>query len=1026
MDENNFVTIPTLFTRPAIPVNNDDIPTQEDIDGWPHLEGIKVTTIEAEIGLLIACDVPEALDPHDVCHSHDGGPYASKTLLGWTINGPLGHLKKSSNFGTKTDKVLTQMIETYYNHDFDDSALDSHEASLDERRFLTDVNKSCKLIDGHYTISLPFKDKPPNFPNNKEQVILRSNWLKRKLLKNDKLLLDYKTFMNDLLSKDYAEEVTPERLERDDGKIRYLPHHGVYHPHKPGKVRVVFDCSAKYQGMSLNDKLLKGPDLINPLVGVLTRFRQYPIATMADIESMFHQVRVTETDRDVFRFLWWPDGNLNLELKTYRMNVHLFGAVSSPSIANYALRRSAEDNQGRFDNNAVQTVLQNFYVDDCMKSHPTVEEAIANAKEVRELLSKGGFRLTKWISNNLNVLESIPQEERAKCVKELDLTREVILPVERALGVRWCVDSDHFGFSVTLTERPPTRRGILSIVSSIYDPLGLIAPVILPAKLILQDLTRRKLGWDDEIPPESLSKWEKWKEDLSKLTKFTIERNLMPPNFDVVIHSELHQFSDASQCTFGSVCYLRLTNDAGDHHCSFLMGKARLAPLKQITIPRLELSAATISVKLNVTMKKELDLPIDESVYWSDSTSVLCYIENENRRYHTFVANRCTYIRERSEPSQWRYVETKLNPADNASRGLSTDDLISSRWIKGPEFLWGDKRNWPERPQAKIDVLENDPEVKKETRSAATLTTRQDPVEEAFLRFWSWYNLKRKIALWLRYLSKLKNAITKKKQGHRLEFSPEVELITVNEMEKAENTILLKIQSKAYPEEIRDLTRAQKSTSDKAEKELPPHVKKTSTVAKLDPVLLNNLLRVGGRLSKAKIPEHSYHQIILPKNHHVTKLLIEHHHELAGHSGRQHVLSLLREKYWIVRANSAVRRVLNDCVSCRRRQAKHGQQKMADLPVDRTLSSRPPFTAVGLDYFGPFFVCRGRSLVKRYGVIFTCLCIRAVHIEIAYSLETDSFIMALRRFIARRGQVQEIRSDNGTNLTGGEKNCAKL
>lgn len=240
-------------------------------------------------------------------------------------------------------------------------------------------------------------------------------------------------------------------------------------------------------------------------------------------------------------------------------------------------------------------------------------------------------------------------------------------------------------------------------------------------------------------------------------------------------------------------------------------------------------------------------------------------------------------------------------------------------------------------------------------------------------------------------------------------------------MEKAENVILSKVQKQAYPEEMRDLMNVDKNIPVTTEKQSKPHVKRSSTITKLDPILLGNLIRVGGRLSMANIPEDSKHQIILPKNHHVTTLLIRHYHNLAGHSGRQHVLSLLRERYWIIKANSAVRRVLNDCISCRKRQASPGQQKMADLPVDRTLQSKPPFTAVGLDYFGPIQVRRGRALVKRYGVIFTCLSIRAVHIEVAHSLDTDSFIMALRRFISRRGQVKEIRSDNGTNLTGGEK-----
>jgi hypothetical protein len=199
------------------------------------------------------------------------------------------------------------------------------------------------------------------------------------------------------------------------------------------------------------------------------------------------------------------------------------------------------------------------------------------------------------------------------------------------------------------------------------------------------------------------------------------------------------------------------------------------------------------------------------------------------------------------------------------------------------------------------------------------------------------------------------------------------------------------------------------------------HVKKSSPLRKLDPIWKDGLLLVGGRLRHAPIPENAKHPILLPKEIHITNLIIQHYHYVSGHLGREYILSLLRRKYWILQANSAVRKLLSRCVSCRRWKSSALGQKMADLPKDRLTPDHPPFTFAGIDYFGPFLVRRGRSLVKRYGVVFTCLVVRAVHIEIAHSLDTDSFILALRRFIARRGQVKEIRTDNGTNFTSGEK-----
>ena len=218
------------------------------------------------------------------------------------------------------------------------------------------------------------------------------------------------------------------------------------------KIRVVFDCSAHSQGTSLNDELFQGPDLTNNLVGVLIRFRQEPVAVMGDVQSMFHQVRVPEVDRDLLRFLWWPRGDFSKKLEEYRMTVHLFGAVSSPSCANFAMRRNAEDHRHEFSPDVVSTVLKNFYVDDCLKSLPSAAVAIKHVEELRRLMLRGGFNLTKWISNDREVLESIPVEARAKGVKDLDLDNDV-LPAERALGVSWFVETDTFGFKVNFQSK---------------------------------------------------------------------------------------------------------------------------------------------------------------------------------------------------------------------------------------------------------------------------------------------------------------------------------------------------------------------------------------------------------------------------------------------------------------------------------------------------------------------------------------------------------------------------------------------
>ncbi|XP_029619853.1 uncharacterized protein LOC115200878 [Salmo trutta] len=324
---------------------------------------------------------------------------------------------------------------------------------------------------------------------------------------------------------------------------------------------------------------------------------------MADIEGMFHQVRVHEDDLDFLRFLWWPDGDTNKRLEEYRMTVHLFGAISSPSCANFALRKTAEDNCERYDEEVIQTVKSNFYVDDCLKSVATEEQAIALTKNLMDVCSQGGFKLTKWVGNSRAVLASIPDEHKAKQIKELDLDREK-LPVERALGIRWNIERDAFTFRVIVKNRPLTRRGILSTVSSVYDPLGFLAPFVLKAKQILQVLCKLKCGWDEVIPEEHSISWKRWLSELDQLSRFQIDRCMMPENFGQVKTAQLHHFGDASEQCYGTASYLRFTNGMGKVHIAFILGKSRVTPLKQMTIPRLELAAATLAVRVDRMLRR--------------------------------------------------------------------------------------------------------------------------------------------------------------------------------------------------------------------------------------------------------------------------------------------------------------------------------------------------------------------------------------------------------------------------------------
>ena len=392
---------------------------------------------------------------------------------------------------------------------------------------------------------------------------------------------------------------------------------------KPNKVRIVFDAAAKYKQSCLNEQLFKGPDLLNNLVGIIMRFRQGIIGVIGDIEQMFHQVKVMEKDRDSIRFVWRD--NPNKPIKDYIMTVHLFGKVDSSCCCNWALRQTAENYQGSYDQEIAETITRYFYMDDYLNSFPSKEKAIEITLRVIEKLKTGGFNLIKFLSNDRNVLKSLPNNSHSPKLLDLDLDN---MPIERALGVLWDPNYDVLKVKCVNKDVPFTKRGILSFTSSIFDPLGILAPAILFPKLLIQELWRKKIDWDDVIPNELLIRWTKWRSNLSKLSSIYIPRWY----YTMQIHNqtvELHIFADASEIAYGAVAYIKAINK-GEINCSFVQAKSRLAPIKKrsLTIPKLELQATLIASRMKKVIEHELDINFTKIYLWSDSTTALKYIKH--------------------------------------------------------------------------------------------------------------------------------------------------------------------------------------------------------------------------------------------------------------------------------------------------------------------------------------------------------------------------------------------------------------
>ena len=436
-------------------------------------------------------------------------------------------------------------------------------------------------------------------------------------------------------------------------------------------------------------------------------------------------------------------------------------------------------------------------------------------------------------------------------------------------------------------------------------------------------------------------------------------------------------------------------------HCSFRLGKSRLAPIKSVSIPKLELTAAVLAVRLSCLLKAELDLPV-VLIFWTDSTAVLHCTKNKTKPFPVFVANRLAIIKQNTELDCWRHVPSNLNPADLASRGVRANSNEMKKWLEGPEFLTKPRTEWPTNTLLNLTPPEEFISTKEQTVCSALesrFTGELNSIDRFINRCSNLYKLKRLTAWILKYKFFLQN---------RSSFDCKLKIlkqITVEDLQNAEIELVKYTQRQHFPYLFT----------------------KTSShrwhlfMRKINPIFLDGVARVGGRLAQLDIDVDMNHPIIMPQCSHLTELVIKQHHDKFGHAGTSHTWASLRQRFWIVKGAAAVRHSIGQCIKCKRLNASVGKQLMADPLRCRVQTDKPPFYKVVVDYFGPFLVKQGRSRIKRYGCIFSCLTTRAVHVEVASDLSTDSFINALRRFIARRGQPDEIFSDIGINFVGAER-----
>ena len=458
------------------------------------------------------------------------------------------------------------------------------------------------------------------------------------------------------------------------------------------------------------------------------------------------------------------------------------------------------------------------------------------------------------------------------------------------------------------------------MLSSVYDPLGLTSPFILVARRIVQDLCRGKIAWDEKISTSHQEQWTRWVSGLAEMVAVRIPRCILPPN---PVRRQLHHFSDASEKAYGVVSYLRSQDQDGRTYSHIVMAKSRLAPLKILTIPRLELQAATLATRQDALLRRELDADLKTSQFWMDSSRVLRiqYIANQERRFHTFVANRVAEIQSKSEAEQWHHISTKDNPADDASRGVTAASLGLSRWQHGPAFLIEPPEEWPQS-RVTLALSPEDPEVKSQDIVAFSTQTHpgSDLVEKLIGSYSHWIRLVRTVACFRLLVWRHKKDAP----------APRVDAL---QLQQAEDRLIAHVQMHHYPDELSALREGKK-------------VSPSSPLRMLGPSVMNGLIVATGRLTNAQLPSRTKQPPIIPHEHPMAEMIVRFTHGKTVHSGREYVVAELRRKYWIVGARGLVRQVLRRCVVCKRRDARPCEQQMGDLPADRVTPGGPAFTSV--------------------------------------------------------------------------------